>query len=272
MSLAQWSIESATVAEFLARNSLFAASGGELVAAIAPRCRWKSVCKGRAIYHPGDVATELYIVVTGLVKRVALSATGTEKVLDLLQSGQCVGEVELFGRHCYNSVAIAVEDSLLVCLEGEVVRTAMGKCPQLCNRIISLMAEKRYELEGELMATVLESGTQRTLEYLRQQNGSGVPDSEDVAIHLVTSKQLIASRLGLTPETFSRTLRELSDLGIITVNGRSIRLHKVHRSLAPKQPNVVRNAARPRQSPPRSRNYPPRVSDQTGRGVALMAD
>lgn len=267
MNNAHWRIESANVAQFLTRNFLFAASGSGLIAQLAHHSRWKSVRKGGAIYYPGDLAKELYIVATGLVKRVALSATGTERVIDLLHGGQCVGDVELFGEQCYNSIAMAVDDSLLVCLDGEEVRTAMGKCPQLCNRIVSLMAEKRFQLEGELMANALKSGMQRTLDYLRQQKRECVPYTEDIEIQLVASKQLIASRLGLTPETFSRTLRELSDLGVITVNGRSIRLHNEHRAVSPMQQILVKDAIKPRQHPRRARDVPRPPSDDARRAA-----
>lgn len=265
MSHAHWRIESASVVQFLARNVLFAASGSGLIAQLAHHSHWKSVYKGGAVYFPGDLAKELFIVATGLVKRVALSATGTERVIDLLQGGQCVGDVELFGEQCYNSIAVAVEDSLLVCLDGEELRTAMGKCPQLCNRIVSLMAEKRFQLEGELMANALKSGMQRTLDYLQQQKRECVPCTEDMEIQLVASKQLIASRLGLTPETFSRTLRELSDLGAITVSGRSIRLHSKHCAVSPIQHIVVKDAIKPRQHPRRVRDISRQTSDDARR-------
>ena len=41
-------------------------------------------------------------------------------------------------------------------------------------------------------------------------------------LQLVTSKGIIASRLNLTQEHFSRILRELSDTGLIAVRGREI--------------------------------------------------
>jgi CRP-like cAMP-binding protein len=44
-------------------------------------------------------------------------------------------------------------------------------------------------------------------------------------VHLPAAKATLASRLSLTPETFSRVLRDLSDTGLITVHGRQIILH-----------------------------------------------
>lgn len=57
-------------------------------------------------------------------------------------------------------------------------------------------------------------------------------DDENTVLELHVNKGLIASRLNQTQEYFSRILRELSELGLIKVEGRRIlipgvdRLHK----------------------------------------------
>ena len=46
----------------------------------------------------------------------------------------------------------------------------------------------------------------------------------NVSITLPTNKGVIASRLNLTQEHFSRILHELSELGLIVVEGRKIHI------------------------------------------------
>mgnify|MGYP006164983605 CR=1 FL=1 len=62
---------------------------------------------------------------------------------------------------------------------------------------------------------------QRVIGYLLQVADSDVPSE----IALPTSKQVIASRLNLTPETLSRIFHDLSDAGLISVQGKRITLH-----------------------------------------------
>jgi CRP-like cAMP-binding protein len=60
---------------------------------------------------------------------------------------------------------------------------------------------------------------QRVIGYLLQH----VPDQTGSAeLALPTSKQVIASRLNLTPETLSRILHELAEAQLIRVHGRQI--------------------------------------------------
>jgi CRP/FNR family transcriptional regulator, dissimilatory nitrate respiration regulator len=63
------------------------------------------------------------------------------------------------------------------------------------------------------------------------------PDDDDasnrVEIKLPTSKHVLASRLNLTPETFSRILHELSSSGLIEVQGRNITVPDLRRLRSP---------------------------------------
>ncbi|QKV57548.1 MAG: winged helix-turn-helix domain-containing protein [Dechloromonas sp.] len=55
--------------------------------------------------------------------------------------------------------------------------------------------------------------------YLLNQLENGGPGSETLSLNLLVTRGVIASRLNLTQEHFSRILHELSDVGLIQVNG-----------------------------------------------------
>ena len=68
----------------------------------------------------------------------------------------------------------------------------------------------------------LRSGKQRIIGYLLRDIPEDATADKDIAVTLPTSKGIIASRLNLTQEHFSRILHELSELGLIVVKGRKI--------------------------------------------------
>jgi CRP-like cAMP-binding protein len=55
------------------------------------------------------------------------------------------------------------------------------------------------------------------------------PTKGHATFELPASKQVIASRLNLTPETFSRILHSLSQAGLITVKGKRITVPDITR-------------------------------------------
>ena len=59
-------------------------------------------------------------------------------------------------------------------------------------------------------------------EVIRAPSGIVRFEPADLTVTLGAGKAVLASRLNLTPETFSRSLRELSAAGLIAVRGRQI--------------------------------------------------
>ena len=73
----------------------------------------------------------------------------------------------------------------------------------------------------------LHSGRQRIIGYLLRDNVKS--DAKSLTVTLPTNKGVIASRLNLTQEHFSRILHELSDKGLIVVEGRKIGIPDVEK-------------------------------------------
>jgi CRP-like cAMP-binding protein len=86
------------------------------------------------------------------------------------------------------------------------------------------LALRLHGLVHDLEAYTLRSGTQRVIGYLlRDTSEEGEPQAP-VEVALATSKGVLASRLNITREHFSRILHDLSGAGLIEVHGRIIRI------------------------------------------------
>jgi len=91
------------------------------------------------------------------------------------------------------------------------------------------MAMRMHQLMLNVEAYSLYSGKQRIIGYLMHDLPESRLDDENTVLELHVNKGLIASRLNQTQEHFSRIRRELSELGLIKVEGRRILIPSVDR-------------------------------------------
>ena len=91
------------------------------------------------------------------------------------------------------------------------------------------MAMRMHQLMLNVEAYSLYSGKQRIIGYLMHELPESRLDDENTVLELHVNKGLIASRLNQTQEHFSRIRRELSELGLIKVEGRRILIPSVDR-------------------------------------------
>jgi CRP-like cAMP-binding protein len=225
----------------LANIPLFAGIPSKQLGDMARSARHVEFPKGQTIFRVGEPARDLFFLLSGQAKRATFSVGGNEKVLELLLPGQSFGEAELFGTQSYASFAVAVEPTVLLCVGGDSVRRTLETEPQLSLRLIGVLAKRAIDVESDAAASQFRTGCQRVLDYLLAQAGPALEPDGQTTLTLTASKQLIASRIGMTPETLSRVLRDLADAGMIVVAGRNIHLQnaRITRRMAaaiPEQP------------------------------------
>jgi len=133
----------------------------------------------------------------------------------------------MFMEKPYMVYAQALSDSLLLHISKTVILEELEKDPKLGRKMIAGLSIRLHHLITDVESYSLHSGRQRIIGYLLRDNiGS---KEKSLTITLPTSKGVIASRLNLTQEHFSRILHELSDKGLIVVKGRKISIPDVEK-------------------------------------------
>lgn len=178
--------------------------------------------KGETIVHRGEACTGFHVVVYGQVKLGFTSPQGAEKVVDIIGPKQSFGEGLMFLEKPYIVTAQALADCLLLHVSKTVVFRELEADPSFARRMLAGISRRLHALVNDVEAYSLRSGTQRVIGFLLR----GAP-SEDVGenafdVALPANKNIIASRLNLTPEHFSRILHELAAASLIEVEGRTV--------------------------------------------------
>ena len=215
------------VEALLTHIPLFNGLAPEEIARMARSTREIHVSKGDILFHKGDPCNGFHLLVYGQVKLAFTSQQGSEKVVEILTQGQSFGEAVMFMDKPYIVFAQALTDSLLLHVSKAAVFEELQRDHNLCRKMLAGMAMRLHQLMNDVESYSLHSGKQRIIGYLLRE----LPDAEvngiNVVITLPTNKGVIASRLNLTQEHFSRILHELSELGLIVVEGRKIHIPSV---------------------------------------------
>lgn len=177
------------------------------------------------LFRAGDPLRLAYVLLQGMLKRTTRLAGEAEKVIELVQPSQMVALGELFGAERYASCSETIAPCLLFFLDIDLLRSMLRDDPELSWCIILAMAARQRAVEFDASGYHYGlTGTQRLLEYLVELAGRPATLAGETSVTLTASKRTIASRIGMTPETFSRSLRMLSDSGVIVVDGRNVHI------------------------------------------------
>ena len=206
----------------LSHLPLFNGLAPEEIARIAASARESQAAKGDILFHKGDPCTGFHLLVYGQIKLAFTSSQGNEKVVEIISQGQSFGEAIMFMDKPYIVFAQALSDSLLLHIPKAVIYAELERDPRLCRKMLAGMAVRLHQLMNDVESYSLRSGKQRIIGYLLRDIPEDTTADNDIAVTLPTSKGIIASRLNLTQEHFSRILHELSELGLIVVKGRKI--------------------------------------------------
>nr|WP_322400984.1 Crp/Fnr family transcriptional regulator [Massilia sp. Gc5] len=204
---------------FLRRLPLFSDLGEDELRAVGTFARERHVERGRTIVERGDPCLGFHSILYGQVKLAFISPQGQEKVIEILGPGKSFGEAVMFMDKPYFVTATALEDCLLLHVAKDAVFAELERSPALARRMLAGMSRRLHGLVTDVEAYTLHTGGQRVVGYLLKD----APASGET-VRLAVSKRLVASRLNITPEYFSRVLHDLAARALIRVDGREIEI------------------------------------------------
>jgi CRP-like cAMP-binding protein len=207
---------------FLANLPLFKELAPDEIDRIAAGTTELHVPRGEILFNKGDPCTGFHLVIYGQVKLAFVTPAGSEKVIEILGPGVSFGEALMFMDKPYIVMAQALADSLVVHVSKQVVFDELEHDPAFARKMLAGLSRRLHGLIADVEAYSLQSGTQRVIGYLLRQDAEVANGVEPYKVTLPTSKAVVASRLNVTPEHFSRILHELAGAGLVRVDGREI--------------------------------------------------
>ncbi|UXR77539.1 MULTISPECIES: Crp/Fnr family transcriptional regulator [unclassified Staphylococcus] len=188
----------------------------EDLAKINARAKVSYYEKGDVIFQPGD--EQLYIVADGNMKIYQLSSNGKEQLLRVVEPGSYEGESQLFGVENDTRFGEALNKTTICSISKQDFNEILVDYPQLSMKLLEFNMQKVLQLEQQTQFLSMEKVEERLASYLIDLMTA--EESDKVVIPM--SMKDLATFLGTTPETLSRKLKYLEQLGCIKRKGRNI--------------------------------------------------
>lgn len=188
---------------------------------VAAQSRMQRVRRGAVLFHKGERLPGVIAMAYGSAKLSLRRTGGDEKVVRLLGPNGSFGEASvLLDRPCPVDV-VALADSMLAVIPAAPLLRLLEHDAGFARNVVRMLGTRFLDLLSEFEASVQQNGVQRLAHYLDSlAQPNGTPDSW--IVRLPANKTTVAGRLGVTKETMSRLLRELTNRDLITVSRREI--------------------------------------------------
>lgn len=180
-----------------------------------------SVKKRDMLFFEGEEGRHLFFMASGSIRLFKSNPEGKEVVIRFIEPGDLFAEIILFLKNRYPVNAMAIEASEVLAIDALKLFDVIKEHPEVAMKLIGKLAAKSQYLLKMVENLTLVDARERFLNYLKHlKERSKKADT----VTLPVPKGELSLLLGISPETFSRLLKKLSDDGIIEVSGKKVTL------------------------------------------------
>ena len=176
---------------------------------------------GQLLFAQGETVRYFYLVLQGKIKLYRMSPDGQEKIIEIVPAGEVFAEALMFmDQPNYPVSSAALSATVVIGIDARDFKAMLWDSVDTCLLLLGDMSFRLRKLVHEIDTLTLHSGTCRVASYLLQH----APDDQQ-CFDLDIAKSVIAARLSIKPETFSRIIKNLREQGILSIEGNKITIH-----------------------------------------------
>ncbi|HYH39838.1 MAG TPA: cyclic nucleotide-binding domain-containing protein [Azospirillum sp.] len=187
------------------------------------------------LFEQGERPDFLHVLVEGSVLLYGGTAEGRETVIEILTPVDNFILAAALTDTPYLMSAKALEPSTILMLPARNLREQVAAQPKLALSMMASLASQFRRMVRQVKDLKLRTSTQRLAAYLMR---LAVPAQDGVTVELPVNKQVLASRLGMTPENLSRAFATLAEQDI-QIKGRTVTVGNIERLRAYCNPDTL---------------------------------
>jgi CRP-like cAMP-binding protein len=207
-----------------------------ILSALGPDLRIENAQQGEIIYHQGDVANYLFVLLTGQLRFYATALNGKEATVSIVSAVDIFGEKALEQDSTRSVSAIAISPVELVRIDSETAcRLVNNHAPTriyLLSRLISRIAA----YEETLINCLVDNSERRLVRALLLLSGSDLNPRVTNSIQGV-SQSVLAEMVGTTRPRVNQFMSKFRRLGLIEYDGNKLYIKPQIVSVLTKDPD-----------------------------------
>lgn len=169
--------------------------------------------RNAVLFLKGEPASRFFVVLEGWVRLFRETIDGQESTIGIFGQGESVAEAAMLDSGSYPvSCSVITRARLLTVPAGNFLEQIRLN-PELALNLLAAMSRHLRRLVHQVEQLTNRSSLQRVADFLVRMCPPGERRAE---IELPLDKALVAARLGMQPETLSRSLARLRDSGVET--------------------------------------------------------
>ena len=182
------------------------------------KARERELFPRQVLFHHQDTAQYVFAVREGRISIGRYTCEGNLVIFQTVRAGESFAESALF-TDTYQCNAVVERPSRIIYYPKNLVWQALQNKPDLALKLLPKLALRSQSLKNLLELRSIRSASDRILQYLFFSVSPGQSE-----IIFDRSYKDIATELGLSAEVLYRSLAELERSGVISRQGREIKL------------------------------------------------
>lgn len=183
------------------------------------------VKKHAVIFNEGQTASNIYLVLSGKVKKLKKTTNNREQIFYIAGSGELIGYHALYTNGIYHDSAVALEDCSLRILGLQSFQTALKNSTSLNQRLLTSMTHEYNVLMNQILLFSSKTTRERLAIHIILLYNNNEPVLQANGNYQINvSRETLASLVGTVRENIVRLLAEFIESGILKKNGRNLEI------------------------------------------------
>ena len=205
------------------RHFLLGKLSGDEIDTLLHYARVERYPAGSEVFAKGSPGSSMMAVLRGTLKMSSVSAEGKEVVFNLMNPGDCFGEIALLDGEARSTDAVAMSDCELLVLHRRDFMPLLEKRADLCLILLKVLCQRlrqTTEQVEDVLFRHLESRIAKALLHLVESASLHTVQGPAVDLHL--SQRELGHVAGCSRESVNKTLQAWHKEGLIDLSKGSI--------------------------------------------------